>query len=450
MKAPQQRGKPTDTDAKVKPGNKMQCLKPGKYSAKSSGNVGAKCIRGDAQSHTVSKIIGSKIPLKGGSFMVAPFSNSTNLLAQPPNHSGKMKLQFFPIDEAIQKVLQQENHNPFLELTLAPRKKVSSIVQHLNTKWGRSSCAKGDLMLFPYNARLDSIVGSEKWTLKDSCTAGDVYAAVGSPSIFRLRYGWFEPNLKQQSSVSSLASVHSAEKAIDDKPSDPPLNQHEPMVNLIQFPTNFARPSVESNTEQTVLDNQSKVTPLSWIDCISNISFGALLSEAVPSQDSKQPPSQSNSILQQLPATCDSFDAAIASLIARQQTSNQPKVSNPSLWDAEETCHGFPSRKQTSVRMSSLAPSNSIPTTSSILGAIPESDTDGDQCCTEGRKEKPSPQVPGMGNNDNVKPDVTMHESTSEQEPGAFCSRLLSGTDSLGLSGLLANSLDAFPNFSVS
>jgi hypothetical protein len=67
----------------------------------------AKCIKGDAQSHTVSKIVGTKIPLRGGSFMVAPFSNSTNLLTQPPKHSGKMKLQFFPIDEAIEKVLQQ-------------------------------------------------------------------------------------------------------------------------------------------------------------------------------------------------------------------------------------------------------------------------------------------------------------------------------------------------------
>jgi hypothetical protein len=84
-------------------------------------------------------------------------------------------------------------------------------------------------------------------------------------------------------------------------------------------------------------------------------------------------------LIQQLPATCDSFDAAIASLIARQQTTNQPKVSNPSLWDAEETCHAFPSRKQTSVRMASLAPSNSSVIASSMLGVIPESDTDGDQ-----------------------------------------------------------------------
>jgi hypothetical protein len=178
------------------------------------------------------------------------------------------------------------------------------------------------------------------------------------------------------------------------------------------------------------------VTPLSWIDCISNISFGALLSEVVPSQDSKQPPSQSNSILQQLPATCDSFDAAIASLIRQQQTTNQPKVSNPSLWDAEETCHAFPSRKQTSVRGPLSAPSNSSALASSILGAIPESDADGDQvgaisfallmfcfadticvayhllflqqCCTEGRKEEPRPPVPCFGNNENVKPDVSM------------------------------------------
>ncbi|VAH58019.1 unnamed protein product [Triticum turgidum subsp. durum] len=436
MKAPQQHRKPTDTEAKVKHGgDKLHCLKPGKYTNKSSGNIGAKCRREDGQLFT-----GSKIALKGGSFMEVPFSNSTNLSAQPPNYSKKMKLQFFPIDEAIQKVLQQEKHNPYLELTLAPRKKMSSIVQHLNTKWGRSSCAKGELMLFPYGARPDSLVGSEKWTVNDSCTAADVYVAVGSPSTFRLRYGWFE----QQSSEESLAPVHSAEKTID--PFEFPSKHSDPF----EFPSKFTSPSDVCNTEQTVVDNQSKVTPLSWIDCISNISFGALLSQAVPSQDSKQPPLQNSSILQQIPATCDSFDAAIASLIAHQQTSNQPKVSNPSVWDAEETCHAFP-RNQTSARMFSSAHGNSSAITSSILGAIPESDTDGNQrCSTEGRKEESTPQIPGLGNNDNVKPDEPMPESTGEPELGAFDSRLLSGTDSLGLSGLLANSLDAFPKFTVS
>ncbi|KAE8784075.1 TSL-kinase interacting protein 1 [Hordeum vulgare] len=378
MKAPQQHLKPTDTEANVKLGvNKMHCLKPGKYTHISPGNVGAKCTTGDDQSFT-----SSKIALKGGSSMEVPFLNLTNVSAQPPNYSGKMKLQFFPIDETIQKVLQQEKHNPYLELTLAPRKKMSSIVQHLNTKWGLSSCAKGDLMLFPYSAKPDSIASSKRWTLNDSCTAADVYVAVGSPSTFRLRYGWFKPNLKQQISKTSLATTLSAEKTMGDKPSDP-----------FKFPSKFASPSVECNTEQSVVDdNQSKVAPLSWMDCISNISFGALLSQAVPSQDSKQPPLQNSSIFQQpplqnssifqqqIPATCDSFDAAIASLIARQQTGNQPKVSNPSPWDADETCHAFPPpRNQNLARMSSCGPGNSSAITSTILGAIAESNTDGNQ-----------------------------------------------------------------------
>jgi hypothetical protein len=38
-----------------------------------------------------------------------------------------------------------------------------------------------------------------------------------------------------------------------DKPSDPPFSQQEQMVNLSEFPTNFARPSVESTPEQTML-----------------------------------------------------------------------------------------------------------------------------------------------------------------------------------------------------
>ena len=67
------------------------------------------------------------------------------------------------------------------------------------------------------------------------------------------RYGWFEPNLKHQSSVASLASAHTAEKTIADKPSGPFSSEQKQMVNLSEFPTNFARPSVEPNTEQTVL-----------------------------------------------------------------------------------------------------------------------------------------------------------------------------------------------------
>ncbi|KAF0916087.1 hypothetical protein E2562_000696 [Oryza meyeriana var. granulata] len=316
--------------------------------------------------------------LKDGSFMEAPFHDSKNVSARPPHHSGKIKLQLFPIDEEIQKALQQENRNPYLELILAPRKKISSVVQHLNTKWGNSQCARGELVLFPDNTRLDNIAGSEKWTRSDSCSAADVHVAVGSPSTFRLRYGWFEPNFGQRSSGASLGSVHSAGKIVDNEPSYPVFREQKQMACLSEFPSNFAAPSIEANTVKTV-DSQSKETPLSWIDCISNISFGALLAEAAPSQDSKQSLSQNNSSVQQIPLTADSFDAAIASLIARQQASSQPKVSNPSLWDAEETCHAFPSQNRTSSKMPGSAPSSGGASTSSVLGTILESDTDGDK-----------------------------------------------------------------------
>ncbi|KAG8045889.1 hypothetical protein GUJ93_ZPchr0008g12598 [Zizania palustris] len=356
MKPPQQRCKPTDTGTVAKLDcSKMQSLKPGKYINKSSEK---------------------QIVLKDGGFMKAPLHS-----ARPSNHSGKIKLQLFPIDEVIQNVLQQEKHNPYLELTLAPRKKISSVVQHLNTKWGNSQCARGELMLFPYDTELDNITGREKWTSSDSCPAADVHVAVGSPSTFRLRYGWFGPNFGQRDSGPSLGPVQSADKIIGNKPLDPVVREQKQMACLSEFPSNFAAPSIETNIVKAVKqDNQSKVTPLSWMDCMSNISFGALLSEAAPYQDSKQLLSQNNSSLPQIPITCDSFDAAIASLIARQQASNQLKVSNPSLWDAEETCHAFPPQNHTSIRTLGSAPSSGgAMTSSSVLGAIPESGTDGDK-----------------------------------------------------------------------
>lgn len=463
MKARQQQCNAPVTGAQIKSGcNKTQSLKAGAYINKSSGNVAAKRRKG-ADFSPFESYTENKIALNTGGLMEPPSSDSKKLPGRPPNHSGKIKLQLFPIDETIQKTLQQENHIPYLELILAPRKKISSVVQHLNTKWGSSQCAKGELMLFPFDTKLDTIGGAAKWTLKDSCAAADVHVAVGSPSKFRLRYGWFEPNLKLPSSGPSLPSVHSADKTIDNKPSNLVFSEQKHMAGLAEFPNNFVAPSIvnNSNTAHTV-ENSSKVAPLSWLDSISNISFGALFSEAAPSQDSKQLPPQNNPGFQQIPVTCDSFDAAIASLIARQQASDQPKLSNPSLWEAEETCHAFPFQNQTSQASTSVA-GNSIATmTSSVLCAIPETGTDGDQqcsipetgtdgdqCSAEVRKEEPNSQASVLGSNLGAKPEVPMLESTGDPECGASCSRLWSGTDSVGLSSLLSDSLDAFQKFSV-
>uniref|UniRef100_J3MNB1 TSL-kinase interacting protein 1 n=1 Tax=Oryza brachyantha TaxID=4533 RepID=J3MNB1_ORYBR len=445
MKPPQVHCKANDTGAKEKLGcSKMQSLKPGKYISKSSGHANVKSRRpGISSSQLYTE---NQMPLKGGTIMEAQFCDSKNFSAPQPNHSGKIKLQLFPINEAIQKVLQQEKRNPYLELILAPRKRISSVVQHLNTKWGHSQCARGELMLFPYDAKLDNISGSGKWTHSDFCTAADVHVAVGSPSTFRLRYGWFGPDFEQQSIEPILEPEYSVDQIICDKPLDPVLRDQE-TVHFSEFPSNFAAPFDVDNAVN-IVGNQSEVTPLSWIDCISDTSFGALLSEAAPLQDSKQILSQNITSFSEIPINFDSFDADIASLIGCQRASNQPKMSNPSLWDVEETCQAFPLHNQTSARTFGSAPSHCSAITSSILSTIPEFVTDVDQqCSAEVREEEPSPpHIPLLCNN-NVTPDISVPESTGEPELGASCSRLLNSADSLGLSGLLANSLDPWVHF---
>jgi hypothetical protein len=74
-----------------------------------------------------------------------------------------------------------------LELTLSARKKVSSVLKHLNDKWGSSKIASGEPVLYPYNVAEG--LARTKWTLSDiDITAGEVYAAIGNPSVFRLRF----------------------------------------------------------------------------------------------------------------------------------------------------------------------------------------------------------------------------------------------------------------------
>jgi len=54
------------------------------------------------ESHTESKIAS-----KTGGLMEALSRDAKMLSARPPNHSGKIKLQLFPIDETIQEIMQQ-------------------------------------------------------------------------------------------------------------------------------------------------------------------------------------------------------------------------------------------------------------------------------------------------------------------------------------------------------
>ena len=83
----------------------------------------------------------------------------------------------------------QEKHNPYLELIVGTRKKISSVVKHLNTKWGKPKMSSGELMLFPYYARQENLTSYRRWTLKDhGITVTDVHVAMGSPATFRLRF----------------------------------------------------------------------------------------------------------------------------------------------------------------------------------------------------------------------------------------------------------------------
>lgn len=90
--------------------------------------------------------------------------------------------------KVVATIFSQDNHNPHLELTLTTRKKISSVLDHLSRKWGNSSVVSGDLMLFPFYVQRDNLVGYPRWTQDSVVSAADVYAVIGSPPVFRLRF----------------------------------------------------------------------------------------------------------------------------------------------------------------------------------------------------------------------------------------------------------------------
>ncbi|KAA8518724.1 hypothetical protein F0562_016502 [Nyssa sinensis] len=135
---------------------------------------------------------------------------SKNLFIESSTQTSmKLKLQLFPIDEDTRKALELVNHNPHLELTLSTRKKISSVLEHLNRKWANASIASRELMLFPYCVESKNLVGCQRWTQDSILSAADVYALIGSPSVFRLRYGWFS-NAELGSATSFQATLASS------------------------------------------------------------------------------------------------------------------------------------------------------------------------------------------------------------------------------------------------
>lgn len=89
-----------------------------------------------------------------------------------------------------------------------------------------------------------------------------------------------------------------------------------------------------------------------WADSLTNISVGELLTESTQNVDCTGFPTPlASNCLQQIPFSCDSFDAAIAAHIYKHQNPQQGIASHaPSIWDAEETCDAFSFQKTDAFR----------------------------------------------------------------------------------------------------
>ncbi|XP_010529729.1 PREDICTED: TSL-kinase interacting protein 1 isoform X2 [Tarenaya hassleriana] len=355
--------------------------------------------------------------------------NETNMQS-----ATKLKLQLFPIDECTRRALETGKHNPHLELTLSNRKKISSVLEHLNRKWGNSSAASGDLMLFPYSARKETVMSHQRWTQDSFLSAGDVHSMVGSPSVFRLRYGWFIRSawgsLTSQAPISAsclqVEQDMNVDEVIGHVAESAPLSLHstaepsrslepsqsvagpsseilahraESRENLEQIsasgPHNEKETGNMSSSDQIDNDdlhvgNDNALSAGEWADSLTNISIGDLLSEAPGDLLSEAPDNidsdcadpqveDTECLLQDVPFASDSFDAAIAAHILRHHNEIGASLTLPSgsclLWDDEETrdTFSFQNNRLANASLSAVA----SPVGTSKLNAEPSHSVEG-------------------------------------------------------------------------
>ncbi|KAG0483912.1 hypothetical protein HPP92_011996 [Vanilla planifolia] len=324
----------------------------------------------------------------------------------------KLKLQLFPMDEDTRRMLEKDAHNPFLELTLSARKRISSVLEHLNRKWGLNTRGSTELLLLPYSIQQRDIEKCQRWSIKDAdFTAADVHAAVGNPSVFRLRYGWFsggklvagfsdsprapgfdnglaeefvatdkeiiacdsskcnstnicvskQPEVSSSNYGLSPAAIASVEPTaqIDHclKPKGDVTESSSKSAFCIAELTKDSFEKQQDLADSATRNNCSELLAVEWADSLTNISVGDLLLEAseVPS------PQQNTLCIQHNPISCDSFDAAVAAHSYRSQvTGLSAQAPIVSLWNAEETCDEFSFRKASALKakVMNLCPNN--------------------------------------------------------------------------------------------
>ncbi|XP_052147731.1 TSL-kinase interacting protein 1-like [Oryza glaberrima] len=300
----------------------------------------------------------------------------------------KLKLQLFPINEATRKALEKDEHNPHLELTLSARKKISSVLEHLNRKWGNSNIASGELLLFPYCAHQEDLATYQRWTTKDTVAVADVFLSVNSPSVFRLRYGWFSL-AELEAGVSEISLTHfenclipedihakSPSEACVQKdgnslsscaPEQHPCGSKDQSALLLAMPSStgksaqvpeqcidvlpsqFGRQNQDQVTTNQVFEvdqgmDCAAVSEGEWADTLTDISVGYLLTEASRGANTDCPGTSvvKNTLLLENPCSYDSFDAAVALHASRYKSAEQPALaSHSTIWGAEETCDAF-------------------------------------------------------------------------------------------------------------
>ncbi|XP_010261015.1 PREDICTED: TSL-kinase interacting protein 1-like [Nelumbo nucifera] len=387
-----------------------------------------------------------QLPVKetGNSNIVTTVETELGQTLQP---SAKIRLQLFPIDEGTRTGLEKDGHNPHLELTLRARKKLVSVLNHLHNKWGSSSVAVGELMLLPYNVRLENLAGYRRWTLKDSAiSAADVYEAIGKPLIFRLRYGWFSDLESKTHNKSPTSNNIRGSSQFGDI--------HKSFSENVECMNGDKQP-LEDNLRAS---NTATPSSLGWADSLTNISMGGLLSEASLQGNVNRcdPMPIGGSSLQQLPFSSDSFDAAIAAHIYGRSQGSIPSshVSHSSIFDAEETCHAFPFQKFCSSGKEFVAASRSG-ACSQDASLKPfkfptlveeEAQTGSTQDQTEEPKADLLLQRQGADNGENSlgMPDINWSDSLWSPDLSLSSSRQIISGDSINFSSLLSSSLDAF------
>uniref|UniRef100_A0A1J3FTK8 TSL-kinase interacting protein 1 n=1 Tax=Noccaea caerulescens TaxID=107243 RepID=A0A1J3FTK8_NOCCA len=407
--------------------------------------------------------------------------------------SGKLKLQLFPIDECTRRSLEMDKHNPHLELTLSNRKKISSVLEHLNRKWGSSSCASGELMLFPYNARKETITCHQRWTNESFLSAAEVHSMVGSPSVFRLRYGWFVHD-SSGSFISQIPTSASCPSLEDDMNVDEvnelnmlltesgPLSVHstaEQATSVVRASGEMPdRPAVSrDNNYQPASPTISPFEHLSsgntlsageWADSLTNISIGDLLSE-VPNDidndcvDRPAATEGSHCFLRDATFASDSFDAAIAAHILRHQ--NKPSALQPltsgssSLWGDEDTRDAFSFQKNRLADSPNASPGG-VGRVNGESSQFVEAVSGDEEPCNPPDHEDPMEQCPtdpqtmdSPGKIHCGLADVYWPDSLGPLDLDIRSSKYtedLNLSESLGgLSRLIATSLDAFQNCSL-